>query len=66
MLASVRVGALGDLNLSPFLVGVGTVRGHELTRSVQLRQREGIVVDPNLSIWPEPRGLARPWSFGLI
>jgi hypothetical protein len=31
---------------------------------VRLKQREGVVVDPGLSVWPGLLGLARPRSFG--
>jgi hypothetical protein len=54
------------LDLSPFLPGVGTVRGRELLRGVRLRQRKGVMVDLGLSVWPGLCGLARPRSFGLI
>jgi hypothetical protein len=56
---------LVGLDLSPFPVGVKMTRGHELLRGVQLRQRKGIVADPDLSIWPGPHNLAGPQSFGL-
>jgi hypothetical protein len=41
------------------------VRGHELLRGVRLGQRDGIVADPGLSVWPCPLSLAGPQSFGL-
>jgi hypothetical protein len=34
--------------------------------SVPLRQRKGVMADPDLSVWPGPLSLARPRSFGLI
>ena len=45
---------------------VRTARGHELLRGARLRQREGVVADLGLSVWPSPLSLARPRSFGLI
>jgi hypothetical protein len=57
---------LAELDLSPFLPGVGTVRGRELLHGVWLRQRKGVMADPGLSVWLGPRGLAGPRSFGLI
>jgi len=58
--APVRAGVLGGLDLSLFLPGVGVMRGHELSCSVQLRQREGVVLDPGLSVWSGPLSLAGP------
>jgi hypothetical protein len=40
-------------------------RGHELLRSMQLRQKEGVVADPGFNDWPDQLSLARPRSFGL-
>ena len=57
---------LAGLDLSLFPVGVGMARGHELLRGVRLRQRKGVMVDPSLSVWTYPCGLARPQLFGLI
>jgi len=57
---------LAGLDLSPFPVGVGMARGHELLRGVRLRQREGIMADPDLSVWSGPLSLAGPRYFGLL
>jgi hypothetical protein len=56
---------LAKLDLSPFLPGVGTVRGCGPLLRARLRQVGGVVANPGLSIWPSPLGLARPRSYGL-
>ena len=53
------------LDLSPFLLGVETVRGRELLRRMRLRQKEGVMTNLGLSDWPDPLGLVGPRSFGL-
>jgi hypothetical protein len=35
-----------------------------LSSAIRLRQEEGVVVDPSLSVRPSSRGLARPRSYG--
>jgi hypothetical protein len=58
---------LAGPNLSPFPLGV--VMGGEVMRlsgAVWLRQEEGVMADPDLSVWPGSLGLARPQSFGPL
>ena len=64
--ALVRADALGGLDFSHPFPGVGTARGRELLHSVRLRQKEGVMAGPGLSIWSGPLSSAGLLSFGLM
>ena len=50
---------LAGCDLSPFLPGVVS-----LLFVMRLRQKEGVMADPGLSVWPGSLGSAGPRSFG--
>ena len=67
MLVLVRKGVLAGAR--PLLVlSRGRDRGKvmRLSSVVRLRQEEGVVADPGLSVWLGSLGLARPWSFRIL